>query len=124
MRAHPRSARWSRGVIPTSCGGSYTLGGGGSGERATDRGSFSRIAGSSRTGDGTAAGAVTATLIAFGEHDAAWLHVPGAHGNEQSGCGESPLPSLSDDNGIGMPAMSAIPAIEACVPSASAAPHA
>ena len=82
-----------------SCGGSYALGGGGSGARATDRGATVIVAGppagSPQYTGRTAADALIATVA----HDAISWHAPGDHGNEQSvrdGADECPPCDMSD----------------------------
>lgn len=65
-------------------GRSYALGGGGSGDLETDRSSFAKPNGLSRSRDGEETTALVATPIPFGRHEIIREHARGAHGREQS----------------------------------------
>ena len=69
MRASPRTM--SRGYLSdVSCAGTYALGGGGSGDRATDWSSISRLAGPSLSKPRAEILTLADTITAFGEQDA------------------------------------------------------
>jgi len=84
----------------------YDLGGGGSGDRVTDRNSFAIPNGSPRDMGNDGASSQLASLKAFGVHHAIRLHAPGAHRNEQSPEERSLLPSSPGVRCSGMPCIS------------------
>jgi hypothetical protein len=106
--ASAREARCGEFLI----GRSYALGGGGSGDLVTDRSSFAKRNGLSRSKDDAGAMVFTATPIPLGAHEAISEQAPGASGNEQSDRCESP--SRSWEPCIGIPGMSGISAADVC----------
>ena len=85
MRTREARPRIMRGVASYPLSErSYALGGGGSGDRVTDRNSFAVPSSSSRHTGTEVTSSRLGALKAFGAHDAITLHALGAHGNEQS----------------------------------------